>query len=353
MQNNTNLKPISIGKRKVGKNHPCYIIAEIGSNFDGDINKAKRLIKLAKESGADCAKFQSFITEKLLSKTGFDKKSAFQAKWKKPVWQVYKDAEFPREWHKELAAYAKKLKIDFMSTPYDYEAVDLLEKIGVPAYKIGSGDVTFLEFLKHIAKKGKPVLLPTGASTIEEIKDAVNAIKSAKNNKIIILQSVTQYPSPIEQSNILAMVSLREKFGFNVGYSDHSPNIAVPVASVAHGACVIEKHFTDNKENTGPDHPHSLNPQEFSYMVKLIRDVEKALGDGTKRIEKAEKQTRIIQRRSVFAVKEIQKGEKFSKENIKCLRPATGIDASKYSSILNKKAKRNLKPYTAVKNLDF
>ncbi|MDC0438367.1 N-acetylneuraminate synthase family protein [Nitrosopumilus sp.] len=353
MKKINNLKPIAIGKHKVGNNNHCYIIAEIGSNFDGNINKAKKLIKLAKESGADCVKFQSFITEKLLSKTGFDKKSAFQAKWKKPVWQVYKDAEFPREWHKKLADYAKKIKIDFMSTPYDYEAVDLLEKIGVPAYKIGSGDVTFLEFLKYIAKKGKPVMLPTGASTIEEIKDAVTAIKSTKNNKIIILQSVTQYPSPIEQSNILAMVSLRKKFGFNVGYSDHSPNIAVPVASVANGACVIEKHFTDNKDNIGPDHPHSLNPQEFSYMVKLIRDVEKALGDGIKKIEKSEKETRIIQRRSVFAVKEIQKGEKFTKENIKCLRPAIGIDASKYSAVLNKKAKRNLKPFTAIKNLDF
>ena len=347
------MKPITIGKQKIGKNFPCYIIAEIGSNFDGDLNKAKKLVKLAKESGADCAKFQSFITEKLLSKTGFDKKSAFQAKWKKSVWRVYKNAEFPREWHKELADYAKKIKIDFMSTPYDYEAVDLLDKIGVPAYKIGSGDVTFLEFLKYIAKKGKPVLLPTGASTIQEIKDAISAIKSVKNNKIIIMQSVTQYPSPIEQSNVLAMVSLQKKFGLNVGYSDHSPNIAVPVASVSHGACVIEKHFTDDKKNIGPDHPHSLNPKEFSQMVKLIRDVEKALGDGIKKIENSEKETRIIQRRSVFTIREVQKGEKFSKENIKCLRPALGIDASKYNLILNKKAKKRLKPFTAIKKSDF
>lgn len=343
---------ISFGTKKIGKNYPCYMIAEIGSNFDGDINKAKKMIRLAKESGADCAKFQSFITEKLLSKTGFEKKSAFQSKWKKPVWQVYKDAEFPREWHKELAKYAKKLKIDFMSTPYDYEAVDLLDEIGVPAYKIGSGDITFLEFLKYIAKKGKPIMLPTGASTLDEIRDAVTAIKS-ENRKIILLQSVTQYPAPIEQANILAMVTLRNKFGFNVGYSDHSPNIAVPVASVAHGACVIEKHFTDDRNNAGPDHPHSLNPQEFSYMVKLIRDVEKALGDGIKKIEKSEKDTRVIQRRSVFTIKDIQKGEKFSKENIKCLRPAIGMDASKYTVILNKKAKRTLKAFTAIKNSDF
>lgn len=347
------LATINFGKRKVGQNHPCYVIAEIGSNFDGKISKAKKMIKLAKESGADCAKFQSFITEELLSRKGFEKKSAFQAKWKKPVWQVYKDAEFPRSWHKELAKYAKSIKVDFMSTPYDYEAVDLLEDIGVPAYKIGSGDITYIEYLKYIARKKKPIILPTGASTIDEIKSAINAIKSQKNNKIVLLQSVTQYPSPIEQSNVMAMVTLGEKFGLNVGYSDHSPNIAVPVASVAHGACVIEKHFTDDRKNKGPDHPHSLNPKEFSYMVRIIRDIEKALGDGKKKIEKAEVDTRIIQRRSVFAIKEIQKGEKFTKQNIKCLRPATGISAAEYGKILNKKAKQNLKPFMAVQRSDF
>jgi N-acetylneuraminate synthase len=337
----------------VGKDQPCYIIAEIGSNFDGDFKKAKRLIRLAKNAGADCAKFQSFVTKKLLSKTGFNKKSTFQKNWKKSVWQVYEDAEFPIEWHKQLAKYAKKIKIDFMSTPYDYDAVDLLDEIGVSAYKIGSGDITFLDFLKYISKKGKPILLPTGASTIQEIKKAILAIKSTNNNKIIVLQSVTQYPSPIEEANILAMVSLRKKFGFNVGYSDHSPGTVIPIASVAHGACVIEKHFTDNNNNEGPDHPHSLNPQEFSLMVKSIRDVEKALGNGVKKIEKSEKNTRIIQRRSIFTVKTIQKGEKFSKQNIKCLRPATGIDASKYSSVLNKKATRKLKPFIAIKTSDF
>jgi N-acetylneuraminate synthase len=347
------LKPIKIGNRIVGENHSCYIIAEIGSNFDGSLKKAKKLINLAKRSGADCAKFQSFITEKLLSRTGFEKKMAFQSRWNKPVWKIYKNAELPREWHKELSTYAKKMKIDFISTPYDEEAVDLLDKLGVPAFKVGSGDITYLKFLKYIAKKGKPILLPTGASTLDEIKKAIKAIKSTKNNKIILLQSVTQYPSPIEDANILSMIYLKKKFGLNIGYSDHSPNMAVPLASVALGACVIEKHFTDNTENEGPDHPHSLNPNEFSEMVQRIRDVEKALGSGMKKVEKSEKDTRIIQRRSIFTVTAILKGQKFTNENIKCLRPSIGLPASDLSMVLKKRAKKTLRPYHAISKNDF
>ncbi len=346
------MKSIQAVKKFGGKN-PCYIIAEIGSNFNGNLKKAKKMIKLAKESGADCAKFQSFITNNLLSKTGFEKKQAFQSKWNKPVWEIYRNAEFPREWHQILSDYSKKIGIDFNSTPYDYDAVNLLVKLKVNVFKIGSGDITYLEFLKYIAKKKIPIFLPTGASTIKEINDAIKIIKSTGNNKIILLQSVTQYPSPLEESNINAMVSLKKKFNLDVGYSDHSPGIAVPVASVALGAKVIEKHFTDNKKNKGPDHPHSLEPKEFANMVNIIRDIEKALGDGKKKVEKSEKQTRIIQRRSIFTIKEIKKGEKFTTENIQCLRPASGLSAVEYSKILGKKSKKELKSFYSLKKRDF
>ena len=339
--------------KKFGGKNPCYIIAEIGSNFDGDLEKAKKMIKLAKESGADCAKFQSFITNNLLSKTGFQKKQAFQSKWDKPVWEIYRKAEFPRKWHHVLSDYAKKIGIDFNSTPYDFDAVDILSKLGVNAFKIGSGDITYLEFLKYIAKKKTPIFLPTGASTIKEIRDAIKAIKSVGNNKIILLQSVTQYPSPLEESNINAIVTLKKKFNLDVGYSDHSPGIAVPIASVALGAKVIEKHFTNNRKNKGPDHPHSLEPKEFADMVSNIRDVEKALGDGKKKVEKSEKQTRIIQRRSIFTITEVKKGEKFTTENIQCLRPANGLSAAKYSKILGKKSKKELKSFHSLKKRDF
>jgi sialic acid synthase SpsE len=339
--------------KKFGGNNPCYIIAEIGSNFDGKLEKAKKMIKLAKESGADCAKFQSFITNNLLSTKGFEKKQAFQSKWNKPVWKIYQDAEFPREWHKLLSDYAKKIGIDFNSTPYDYEAVEILSKLKVNAFKIGSGDITYLEFLKHIAKKKLPIFLPTGASTIKEISDAIRAIKSTGNNKIILLQSVTQYPSPLEESNINVLITLKKKFNLDIGYSDHSPGIAVPIASVTLGAKVIEKHFTDSRNNKGPDHPHSLEPKEFLEMVKNIRDVEKALGDGKKKVEKSEKQTRIIQRRSIFTIKEIKKGEKFTIKNIQCLRPASGLSAAEYSKILGKKSKKELKSFHPLRKRDF
>jgi len=349
----TKPKPIRIGKRNVGQGNKCYIIAEIGSNFDGSLSKAKKLIKLAKKAGADAAKFQSFITEELLSKKGFEKKLAFQTKWKKPVWDVYKKAELPREWHKELNQYARKVGIDFFTSPWDFKAVDLLVNLSVPAIKIGSGDITYLEFLKYLGSKKKPVLLSTGASTMNEIENAVKTIRSTGNKKIILLQSITQYPSPIEDANILSMVSMKEKFGLNVGYSDHSPGISVPIASVALGACVIEKHFTDDKNNEGPDHPHSLNPKEFSEMVKRIRETEKVLGKPNKKIEKIEEDTRIIQRRSIFAIKDIQKGEKITLYNVKCLRPFVGIPASELTDVLKKRAKRFIKSYSVIKNNDI
>ena len=236
-----------------------------------------------------------------------------------------------------------------MSTPYDYAAVDLLEENKVPAYKIGSGDITYLEFLKYIARKRKTILLPTGASTITEIRKAINVIKKEGNNNIILLQSITQYPSPIDEANINAMITLKKKFHCNVGYSDHSRGILVPIASVALGACVIEKHFTDDLKNLGPDHLHSLDPANFTDMVKKVRDLEKALGDGVKKVEKSEKYTRIIQRRSVYTIKKIKKGEKFNQNNIKCLRPALGVSASQFDLILKKRAKKDLDQYLALK----
>ena len=346
------MKQIKIGSKILGSDKPTYIIAEIGSNFDGSFEKAKKLVDLAKDSGADCAKFQSFLTDKLLSEKGFEKSRSFQSKWKKPVWQVYRDAEFPRNWHEKLAKYAKKRKIDFMSTPYDYEAVDLLDSIGIPAFKIGSGDITYLQFLKYIARKNKPILLPTGASSIQEIKQAINAIKSTNNNKIILMQSVTQYPSPLEDSNVKAMIKMGDQFKLNYGYSDHTAGIVVPLTSVALGACIIEKHFTDDKKNSGPDHPHSLNPSEFKEMVEQIKQIKTALGTGTKKVEKSEIDTRIIQRRSIFTTKEIKKGERFTLENIACLRPCIGLSASYFEKIINKKAQKTLRPHYALKKTD-
>jgi sialic acid synthase SpsE len=349
---NYNIKPIKIGKKIIGKNR-CYIIAEIGSNFNGNLKTAKLLMKLAKNAGADAAKFQSFKTEKLLSKKGFDKKSAFQSNWKKSVWKVYEDAELPRKWHNELSLYAKKIGIDFFTSPWDFDAVDLLKELKVPAIKVGSGDITYHEILKKIAKLKKPVILGTGASTMQEISDAIKIIKSTGNNKIILLHSITQYPSPIEEANLKALESLKQKFNLHVGYSDHSPGLIIPLASVALGASVIEKHFTIDPKSMGPDHLHSLDPLEFTNMVNGIRTLENSFGNGIKKVEKSEKQTRIIQRRGIWTTKQIQKGEKFSKLNIAALRPVEGLPASEFKKIINKKAKFFFDAYVPIKKSDL
>ena len=337
----------------MGQNHSCYIIAEIGSNFDGSLSKAKKLIKLAKDCGADAAKFQSFKTEELLSKKGFEHKVAFQNKWKKSVWEVYKNAEFPRQWHSILSQYAKKIGIDFFTSPWDFDAVDLLLKENPPAIKVGSGDITYLEILRYIGSKNKPVLLATGASTYDEIAQAIKTIKSTGNNKIILMHSVTQYPSPIEEANLNVLKSLQKIFHLPVGYSDHSLGQLIAISSVALGACVIEKHFTIDPKSDGPDHPHSMDPKSFSQMIKDIRLLEKALGNGDKKIQKSERQTRIIQRRGLWTIREIKKGEKFSEKNIKSLRPVSGLPSSDFQKIIGKKSKRTLKIDTSIKKNDF
>jgi len=342
------IEPIRIGKKVVGKGFPSYIIAEIGSNFDGSLSKAKKLIKLAKQSGADAAKFQSFRTELLLSKNGFEKKSSFQSKWKSSVWETYKNAELPRQWHKKLNDYAKKIGIHFFTSPWDFEAVDLLCKLKVPAIKIGSGDITYHELLKYVASKQKPVLLATGASDLNEVNEAINVIKSTGNNKIILMHSVVQYPSNIQDANLSVLPLLKQKFKLHVGYSDHSPGPLIALASVSLGATVIEKHFTTDSSLVGPDHPHSMNPASFKEMVVQIRTIEKAMGNGIKKPVQSEKETRILQRRGIWTVKNISKGEKFDRENIKALRPAIGSSASNFQKFLGKKAKKDFSPFEAL-----
>jgi len=344
---------IKINRRRIGGSNPSYIIAEIGSNFDGSLKNAKKMIDAAKKAGADAAKFQSFKTEKIIEKNGFKKSTTFQNKWKKSVWDVYKNAELPLEWHKELNEHCKKVKIDFLSTPYYNEAVDVLVELKSPLLKIGSGEITNIDFLDYVGRTKKPILLATGASTLKEVREAVNVLKYTGNNKIILMQSVTQYPSPIEEANLRVLQTFQKEFGVNVGYSDHSPGDAVVLASIALGSVVIEKHFTLNKKLKGPDHLHSMEPKEFLGMVKKIRELEKALGDGIKKVENSEKQTRIIQRRGIWTTTKIKRGEGFSRTNIVALRPVHGISANKMRFILKKTAKRNLKANQPIKEHDF
>lgn len=317
------MKRMKIGKRWIGKGEPTYIIAEIGSNWDGEKSRAEKLIDLAKNCGADAVKFQYFITNRLISKEGFENlKQDFQANWKSSVYETYKKAEFPREWHEELLFYAISRGLHYLISPYDKEAVDILNESNAPAFKIGSGDITWLEMLKYIAGKHKPIILATGASNLDEINDAVKTIRLEGNDEIILLQCVTNYPSSFRSANIRAMEEMGRIFDVLVGYSDHSPGSIVPLGAVALGASVIEKHLTDNKTRIGPDHPFAMNGEEFKEMVNGIRKLEKALGSSIKSLYGEEKETVVLQRRCLRARKFIARGTKLKDEMISVLRPA-------------------------------
>jgi sialic acid synthase SpsE len=338
------VKTIDIDGRLVGDEYPVYTIAEIGSNFDGSLQRAKTLINLAKDSGADAVKFQSFLAEKIISEKGFrGLRKGFQARWNKPVYEVYKNAEFPREWHEKIASYCQQVGITFFSAPYDKEAVDLLDSLNVPVFKIGSGDITWLEMIKYIAEKEKPIILGTGASTYEEIQDAVTTIRSVGNNDIVLLQCVTNYPSSYENANIRAMVDMKKHFDCLVGYSDHSPGFIVPLGMTALGGCVIEKHFTDDTTRDGPDHSFAMDANDFRTMVTNIRLLEKTLGS-KKAIYNEEQETIILQRRCLRASKNIKEGTLLTREMIEVLRPSpkNSISPKHIQQLIGKRIKKEI-----------
>lgn len=337
-------KEIKIGSKLIGTGHPAYIIAEIGANFDADISKAKELIKAAKECGADCAKFQTFKSEKIVSDKGFslmDLKGV-HGTWEKTVGQVFKEVEFPHEWHHELMDYCTSIGIDFSTAPYDFEAVDLCEKLDLPFIKIGSGEVTWLEMIKYIASKNKPVFLATGDATLAEIDEAVRMFESTGNRNLVLMQCITNYPSKIESANINVIKTFQSAFDVLTGYSDHSPGPVVALGSVALGAVVIEKHFTLNKSDAGPDHPHSMDVNEFKIMVDYIRELEAALGTTRKFVVDEETETVIVQRRGLYAKRNIIAGQRLSSEDIDVLRPALGILPKYKETILGKTVNENI-----------
>jgi len=344
-------KIIKIGSRLVGENQPVYFIADIGANFDNNLEKAKKLALSAKESGADCVKFQSFLSSKIVSGPSFAKMTlkGVHGSWHRPIDEIFKEVEFPREWHKELFDYCQEIGTAFSSAPYDFEAVDLLDKLGVDFIKIGSGEITWPEMLEYIANKGKPMILATGDSTLAEVDEAVRIIEKTGNNQLILLQCITNYPSKIESANINVLKTYQTAFpGIITGYSDHSPGDVVILGSVALGGKVFEKHFTLNKKDKGPDHPHSMEPQEFKQMVERVRLLEKALGSTRKEVVEEEAETVIVQRRSLHANRDIKKGEIIKNKDIIELRPAVGI-LPKYKNIVGgRKAKADIGRYEAI-----
>lgn len=328
-----------------------YIIAEMSANHCGDINLAKKIIKIAKEIGADAIKIQTYTADTLTIDCDNEE---FQIKDETSLWKgenlygLYKKAYTPQEWQGELKKYADELGIDFFSTPFDYSAVDFLESINVPCYKIASFEAIDYPLIKYAAKKGKPMIISVGISSFEEIEGAVDACLSVGNKDITILKCTSAYPAKPEDMNIITIKDLIEKFsprGIKVGLSDHSTSIIPPVTAVALGACVIEKHITPGRDTGSADCGFSLTPEEFKAMTEAVRETEKVLG--TVNYDVNEKNRKYA--RSLYVVKDIKKGEKLTQDNIKSIRPSNGLHPRYYEEVLGKAATRDLKFGTPLK----
>jgi N-acetylneuraminate synthase/N,N'-diacetyllegionaminate synthase len=341
---------VEIGGRIVGDGESCFIIAEAGVNHGGSIDCAKRLIDKAKLAGSDAVKFQIFNAEEMVTeqaeKAEYQKNTTDQ---NESQYNMIKKLELDDEEFRELARYAKERGILFLSTPFSTKSADVLEDIGVPAYKIASGEITNLPLLEHIARKGKPIILSTGMSTLEEISEALKHIKEAGENEIVILHCVTSYPARPEEINLRAIGTLRRAFSHPTGLSDHSLGIAASIAAVALGACVIEKHFTLDRNLPGPDHKASLQPDELKEMIEAIRVVEKAMGDGIKQPSAEEEKIKQIARKSVVAGTNILPGTIITEDMLKIKRPGTGIAPKDIKHVIGKIAKEAIIKDTIIK----
>ena len=322
------------------------IIAEAGVNHNGDLSLARQLIEIAAESGADLVKFQTFSANSLV--TSAAKKAEYQlknAETDESQYAMLRRLELTYSMHEELITYCKECNIGFFSTGFDIASIDLLMSLGLDRVKIPSGEITNLPYLRHIGAYKKSVILSTGMSTIDDIKAALNVLMIAgtERNQITVLHCNTEYPTPMIDVNLRAMLTLRDTFGVAVGYSDHTLGIEVPIAAVALGATVIEKHFTLSRSLVGPDHKASLEPQELKAMVQSIRNIEKALGDGFKRPSASEMKNQSICRKSLVAARHINVGDTFSEENIAVKRPGTGLSPMRLDEIIGCKASRAFK----------
>lgn len=318
---------IAFGKRKVGDGHPTYFVADISANHDGQLERAKHLIRLVAEAGADAAKFQNFRASEIVSRRGFatlGSQFSHQSRWKKSVYEVYEEASLPWEWTAALKAECDAAGIDYFSTPYDLEAVDMLDPY-VEIFKIGSGDITWLEMLRHVAGKGKPVLLATGAADIEDVRRAVHAIEEI-NPLLVLMQCNTNYtgdPENFRHIHLNVLKTYRAMFpDLVLGLSDHTSGHATVLGAVALGARVVEKHFTDDTTREGPDHPFSMDPATWREMVDRARELERALGNGDKTLAENERETVVIQRRCLRAARDLPAGSVLTREMLDVLRPA-------------------------------
>lgn len=320
------------------------IIAEAGVNHNGDLTLAKKLIDVATEAGADLVKFQTFNANRLA--TRFAKKADYQTRTTdshESQYEMLHRLELSAEMHKELIAHCAERNIGFFSTGFDIESVDLLVSLGLDHFKIPSGEITNLPYLRHIGRLGKTVILSTGMATLGEIEAAIDVLEQSGTPRanITVLHCTTEYPTPMAEVNLRAMQNIHTAFGVAVGYSDHTPGIEVAIAAVALGATVIEKHFTLDRNLPGPDHKASLEPEELKAMVAAIRNIEVALGDGIKCLTPSEAKNKAVARKSLVASQTIKAGEVFSAENISAKRPGIGISPMRWDEVMGRTAPRD------------
>jgi N,N'-diacetyllegionaminate synthase len=323
------------------------IIAEAGVNHNGKVEMAKLLVDVAVNAGADIVKFQTFRSNLIVTSRATKAEYQLQSSGKDETQlEMLKRLELTQVMHEELIDYCKQYNIEFFSTGFDTQSIDMLVDLGLEQFKIPSGEITNLPYLRHIGKFGKPVIFSTGMANLGEIEKTLDVLETSgtTRNKITVLHCNTEYPTPLEDVNLRAMQAIRDAFGVAVGYSDHTLGIEVPIAAVAMGATVIEKHFTLDRNMPGPDHRASLEPDELKAMVKAIRNIEKALGDGIKRPTLSEIKNIPIVRKSLVAATGIRSGERFTKANLAVKRPGTGISPMRWDEVLTQSATRDFDP---------
>ena len=343
------VKKIRIGDRLVGGNEPCFIIAEAGVNHNGEIDLAKKLVDAASEAGADAVKFQTFVVEectpRFLEKVDYQKRNSGSDE---SMYEMLKGLEFGLNDFVEIKEYCDEKKIMFISTPCDFKAVEILDDVGVPAFKIGSGDLTFLPLIRAVAKRNKPVIISTGMSGLSEIKEAVEVIEVEGNEEVAILQCTSNYPLKFEDVNLRVLETLEKNFRYPIGFSDHTPGVEASIAAVALGAKVIEKHITLDKHMEGPDHSSSLEPHELKNLVVCIRNVELALGSTEKVPTDSELEIAGKVRKSIVATKNLVEGEVLNESNIGIMKPGEGLKPKFLGQVIGKKIKWNKLAYEYI-----
>ena len=341
-------KTIKIKDRIIGEGYPTYIIAEMSANHAGNIENAKRIVHKAKECGADCIKLQTYTPDTLTIDCNNKYFMIKNGLWKgENLYSLYSKAYMPWEWQAELKEEADKIGLDFFSTPFDKTAVDFLENIGVEFYKIASFELVDIPLIEYVASKGKPIIISTGMGSFDEIKEAVNAVRKLGNDAVALLKCSSAYPAVPENMNLKTMQHMSQSFDVPVGLSDHSMGSIAAITAVAMGACIIEKHFCLSRKTDSADASFSMEPDEFKAMVNDIRIAEKAKGIVSYDISENEKEN-IVFRRSIFAVKDIEKGEPFTEDNIRVIRPGYGLKPKYFKKILGRRAICDIKRGTPI-----